>query len=66
MAFEALIAAIPSIRQPNGRRRKRPGKLHAVKAYDHRRCRRALTRRDIKGRIARKGIERSDRLDRHR
>jgi len=66
MVFETLIDAIPPIRQPNGRRRKRPAKLHADKAYDSRRCRRALTRRHIKVRIARKGIERRDRLGRHR
>ncbi len=64
--FEAVIDAVPPIRQPNGRRRKRPGKLHADKAYDIPRCRTALTRRRIKVRIARKGVERSDRLGRHR
>ncbi|WP_408901638.1 transposase, partial [Paracraurococcus ruber] len=41
-------------------------KLHADKAYDHRRCRRALTRRGIQPRIARRGIESSARLGRHR
>ncbi|MDP9366681.1 MAG: transposase, partial [Chloroflexota bacterium] len=44
----------------------RPQKLHADKAYDSRRCRRALRKRHIKVRIARKGIERSDRLGQHR
>jgi transposase len=66
MVFEELIDAVPPIRQPNGRRRKRPVKLHADKAYDNRRCRRALTRRHIRIRIARKGVERSDRLGRRR
>ena len=66
MVFEALIDAVPAIRQPSGRRRKRPAKLHADKAYDIPRCRRALTRRRIKVRIARKGIESSTRLGRHR
>jgi transposase len=66
MVFEELIDAIPRIRQPNGRRRQRPRKLHADKAYDNRRCRRALTQRRIMVRIARKGVERSDRLGRHR
>ncbi len=32
MVFEALIDAVPAIRQPSGRRRKRPAKLHADKA----------------------------------
>ena len=64
--FEEVIDAVPPIKRPSGRRRKRPAKLHADKAYDSRRCRRALTRRHIRVRIARKGIERSDRLGRHR
>jgi transposase len=66
VVFEALIDAIPPIKRPAGQRRRRPAKLHADKAYDIPRCRRALTRRRIKVRIARKGIERSDRLGRHR
>ena len=66
MVFEPLIDAIPPIRRPRGRPRKRPGKLHADKAYDCPRCRRFLHRRRIKVRIARKGVERGDRLGRHR
>ncbi len=50
--FGDLIDAIPPIERPNGRRRKRPSKLHADKAYDIPRCRRALTTRHIKVRIA--------------
>ena len=46
--------------------RRRPGKLHVDKAYDHRRGRRALTRRHIQPRIARRGIGSSARLGRHR
>jgi len=64
--FEPLIDAVPPIRQPSGQRRKRPAKLHADKAYDIPRCRRFLHRRRIRVRIARKGIESSDRLGRHR
>ena len=64
--FEALVDAIPAVRQPNGRRRKRPRKLHADKAYDVRRCRRFLARRGIGVRIARKGVEDKARLGRHR
>ena len=66
MVFEALIDAVPAIRQPSGRRRKRPVKLHADKAYDIPRCRQFLHRRHIRVRIARKGIESSTRLGRHR
>jgi len=61
-----LIDAIPRIRQPNGRRRKRPAKLHADKAYDIPRCRTALTQRHIRIRIARKGGESREKLGRHR
>ncbi len=64
--FEHLLDAIPPIKRPRGRPRQRPAKLHADKAYDIPRCRRALSRRHIKGRIARKGIESSERLGRHR
>jgi hypothetical protein len=47
---------------PAGRRRRRPEKVHAGKAYDHRRCRAYLSRRGIEVRIARCGIESSQRL----
>lgn len=66
VVFEDLIDAIPPIRQPNRRRRKRPDKGHADQADDIPRCRSALTRRRIKVRIARKGIDSSQRLGRHR
>ena len=66
VVFEELLDAIPSIKQANGRRRKRPVKLHADKAYDIPRCRQALSHRHIRIRIARKGIESSKRLGRHR
>jgi len=65
MVFEALLDDIPAVRTPAGRRR-RPEKVHADKAYDHRRCRAYLTRRGIKVRIARCGVESSTRLGRHR
>jgi transposase len=64
--FEALLDDVPAVRTPAGRRRCRPGKVHADKAYDHRRCRVYLHRRRIKARIARRGIESSERLGRHR
>jgi len=66
LVFEALLGDIPPVRTPAGRRRRRPEKVHADKAYDHRRCRAYLTRRGIKVRIARCGIESSQRLGRHR
>jgi transposase len=48
------------------RPRRRPVKLHADKAYDNRRVRRYLRRCGITARIARRGIDSSQRLDRHR
>jgi hypothetical protein len=64
--FEAVVDDIPPIRLPSGRRRRRPGKVHADKVYDHRRCRAYLRRRGIRPRIARHMIESSGRLGRHR
>jgi IS5 family transposase len=49
-----------------GRPRKRPAKLHGDKGYDYPRCRRALRRPGITPRIARRGIESSERLGCHR
>lgn len=43
-----------------------PAKLHADKGYDYRRCRAYLWRRGIASRIARRGIESSEKLGRHR
>lgn len=63
------IPAIPAIRQPHrrrGRPRQRPVKLHADKGYDYPRCRRALRRRGVIPRIARRGIESRERLGRYR
>jgi transposase len=64
--FEELLDGIGPIKRPRGRPRRRPAKLHADKAYDIPRCRQALRRRGIKARIARKGIDSSARLGRHR
>jgi IS5 family transposase len=64
--FEAVLEDIPPIRMPTGRRRRRPLKVHADKAYDHRRCRAYLRRHGIRPRIARRMIESSQRLGRHR
>ncbi|MDP8951752.1 MAG: IS5 family transposase [Actinomycetota bacterium] len=64
--LEEAVDAIRPIRRPRGRPRKRPKKLHADKGYDFPRCRKALRERGIKGRIARRGVESSERLGRHR
>jgi transposase len=64
--FEPLLDAVPPVRQCAGRPRKRPAKLHADKGYDHDRCRKAARRRGIVPRIARRGVDSSERLGRHR
>jgi transposase len=58
----ALVDAIPSVKRPHGRPRRRPAKLHADKAYDSRHCRATLRRRHIVPRIARRGIDLGERL----
>jgi IS5 family transposase len=64
--LEPLLDAVPPVRQCAGRPRKRPAKLHADKAFDFARCRRACRKRGIIPRIARRGVESSERLGRHR
>lgn len=67
--LEPTLDAIVPIRQPRGRRgrpRQRPDKLHADKGYDYPRCRAACRKRGIAPRIARRGVESSERLGRHR
>jgi transposase len=49
-----------------GRPRRRPVKLHADKGYDNNRVRRYLRRRGITARIARRGIDTSDKLGHYR
>ena len=57
---------MPPVRQQRGRPRRRPAKLHADKAYDAPHCREFLRKRRIKARIARRGVDSSERLGRHR
>jgi IS5 family transposase len=65
--LEEAVDAISPIRKPRrGRPRKRPNKLHADKAYDFPRCREALRKRGITPRIARRGVESSEKLGRYR
>jgi transposase len=67
--LEPLVDAVQPIRRPigePGRPRKRPAKLHADKAYDFGSARRALRERGITPRIARRGVESSERLGRVR
>jgi transposase len=60
------VDAIPLVRGKRGHPRRRPAKVHADKAYDDRKLRAGLRRRGIKPRIARRNIESSDKLGRHR
>jgi transposase len=67
--LEAVVDAVPAVKGPRGRPgrpRQRPAKLHLDKAYDDQRCRRALWRRGITPRIARRGVESSGKLGRYR
>jgi transposase len=64
--FEGLLDDVAAVRTPSGQRRCRPGKVHADKGYDARHCRQYLRRRGIRPRIARRGIESSQRLGQQR
>jgi hypothetical protein len=66
VCLQSLVRAIPAIRSRRGPRRRTPGRLHADKAYDQADLRAWVRSRGIAVRIARKGIEASDRLGRHR
>ena len=65
-ALIPLVRGIPPIRSRRGPRRRRPGKLRGDKGYDYRHLRRWLASRGIRHRLARKGIESSRHLGRHR
>jgi IS5 family transposase len=67
--LEVRVDAVQPIRRPTGqpgRPRQRPAKLHADKGYDFPEQRRALRRRGITPRSARRGVDSSQRLGRHR
>lgn len=65
-ALIPLVRGIPPIRSRRGPRRRRPGKLHGDKGYDYLYLRRWLASRGIRHRLARRGIESSRHLGRHR
>lgn len=65
--FEPLLDAVPAVGNGRpGRPRCRPEKAHADKAYDQRCCRAACRIRGIVPRIARRGVDSSERLGRYR
>ncbi|GAA2697063.1 hypothetical protein GCM10010412_091680 [Nonomuraea recticatena] len=65
LALEPLARGVPPIRSRRGPRRRRPGKLHGDKGY-YPHLRAFLGGRGIVPPIARRGIESSSRLGRHR
>ncbi|WP_373308895.1 IS5 family transposase [Streptomyces minutiscleroticus] len=65
-ALEPLERGIPPVRSRRGPRRRKPAKPHGDKGYDYAHLRKWLRARDIRHRIARKGIESSQRPGRHR
>ncbi|MFW6642187.1 IS5 family transposase [Nocardiopsis algeriensis] len=65
-APQPLVMGIPPIRSRRGPRRRTPGKLHGDKGYDYAHLRRWLRKRGIVHRLARRGVESSQRLGRHR
>ena len=65
-ALRPLVLAIPAVRSRRGPCRRKPAKLHADKAYDQAELRQWVRDRGIGVRIARKGIETSDHLGKHR
>ena len=69
VVFEQVLEAIPPLKRPfgrPGRPRWRPAKVHGDKAYDKPHCRRYCWQHHMGCRIARIGIESSERLGRHR
>lgn len=61
-----MVTAIPAIKSRRGPRRRRPAKLRADKGYDYDKHRRWLREQGIVPRIARRGVDRNDRLGRYR
>jgi transposase len=66
LALQPLVRGIPAVRSRRGPRRRRPGKLRADKAYHSAATLAWLRERGIAARIARPGVESSERLGRHR
>lgn len=60
-----LLDDIQPVKSPRGPPRTRPEKVHADKAYDYRFIRRGLRQRHSQPRIARRGLDSSQRLGRH-
>ena len=61
-----MLNALPKVAGKAGRAKQKPEKFHADKAYDAQWARDELKARGIKSRIARKGVESSEKLGKHR
>ncbi|MBM7820367.1 transposase [Cellulosimicrobium cellulans] len=66
LAAEPMVRGIPPVKSRRGPRRRRLVKLRADKGYDVERLRSFLRERGITPKIARRGIDSSERLGRHR
>ena len=64
--LEYMLDHLPSLRNLHGRPTCHPQKLHADKGYDFPFCRQACTVRLIEHRIARRGVDSSSHLGKHR
>jgi IS5 family transposase len=63
--FEELIEGVEPARTLSGLPRRWPDKIHADKGYDLPRCRKTVRQRGMEARIARRGVDSSERLGRH-
>lgn len=61
-----MLEQVPSLRNLHGKPTCHPQKLYVDKGYDFAFCRKACTAHHIKHRIARRGIESSSHLGKHR
>lgn len=66
MMLAPTLDTVPGVRHGRGRPRKRSNKLHADNAYDHHRCRSECRKRRVTPRIARRGMDSSERLGPYR
>jgi transposase len=64
--LETLVEAVEPIKQPRGRPRQRPAKLHGDQGYASAANRAYLERRGITVRLARPGVESREKLGRYR
>jgi transposase len=64
--FENLLDRLPRFRNHFGRPTWKPDKVHADKGYDYTCCRFACFKRRIQARIARRKVDSSEKLGRHR